>query len=61
MQPLGQVLAQAEQDRLELQRNITKQEEQIEEAISYFQGLKEIFVGQRDLFLKKLNSDFDAM
>lgn len=29
--------------------------------MSYFSGLEEIFSGQRDLFLKKLNADFDVM
>ena len=37
------------------------QTKKIEAAVSYFAGLEEIFRGQRDLFLKKLNADFDVM
>lgn len=38
-----------------------EQSKKIEAACSYFTGLEEIFSGQRDLFLKKLNADFDVM
>lgn len=38
-----------------------EQTKKIEAACSYFSGLEEIFSGQRDLFLKKLNADFDVM
>ena len=58
---ISQVLAQAESEKHRLKDSIVEQSKKIEAAVSYFAGLEEIFRGQRDLFLKKLNADFDVM
>ena len=58
---LNQVLTQAESEKHKLKDGIMEQTKKIEAAVSYFAGLEEIFSGQRDLFLKKLNADFDVM
>ena len=58
---LNQVLSQAESEKHKLKDGIMEQTKKIEAAVSYFAGLEEIFSGQRDLFLKKLNADFDVM
>ena len=58
---MSQVINQAEVERHKLKDSIMEQTKKIEAACSYFSGLEEIFSGQRDLFLKKLNADFDVM
>ena len=55
------MLNQAESEKHRLKDSIMEQSKKIEAAVSYFAGLEEIFRGQRDLFLKKLNADFDVM
>ena len=61
MKPLDYVLQQAEETKQKLQVQIEEKTKKIEAAINYFAGLKEIFSEQRDLFLKKLNADFDVI
>jgi hypothetical protein len=33
----------------------------IDAAVSYFGGLEEMFAWQKDIFLKKLNADFEVL
>ena len=35
--------------------------EKIDAAVSYFAGLEEMFTWQKDIFLKKLNADFEPV
>ena len=61
MKPIDYVLQQAEESKQKLMISIDEKAKKIEAAINYFSGLKEIFSEQRDLFLKKLNADFDVL
>lgn len=42
-------------------REINQRSEKIEAAVSYFGGLEEMFSWQKDIFLKKLNADFEIL
>ena len=55
------MLLQAEKDKFKIKQEIGEQGKKIQAAVSYFQGLQEMFVEQRDLFLKKVNADFEVL
>jgi len=55
------VLEQATKDKNRLRGEIKEQENKITTAVTYFSGLEEIFVEQRDLMIKKLNADFEVL
>ena len=58
---IKEVLRQAQIDKAKLRNEITEQENKIAAAMNYFSGLQEIFVEQRDLFIKKVNADFEVL
>lgn len=51
--------AQAVFDDAMLQVN--EQTEKVDAALSYYGGLEEMFAWQKDIFLKKLNADFEVL
>jgi len=44
-----------------LTAEVREQVEKIEAGMEYFKGIEEIFETQRDLYLKKLNADFEVI
>ena len=61
VKPLSAVLEQAEREKEKLRQDIEEQVTKVETAIAYFSGIEEMFVGQKQLFLKKLAADFDVI
>jgi uncharacterized protein involved in tolerance to divalent cations len=61
IKPLAQVVSQARDEYEQLIRDLKLRTEKIEAAVSYFGGLEEMFVWQKDIFVKKLNADFDVL
>jgi hypothetical protein len=41
--------------------HLTGANEKVEAALSYFGGLEELFTEQKEIFLKKLNADFEVI
>lgn len=58
---LEQVLTGAETELQRLVGDLEQWEEKIHAAIQYHGGLEEIYIEQRDLFLRKVQADFEAI
>ncbi|CDW75950.1 b-box zinc finger family protein [Stylonychia lemnae] len=52
---------QAEKEKETLKQEIQVEIEKVETAIQYFSGIEEIFVNQKQLYLKKLSADFEVI
>lgn len=61
IKPLSQIILQAHDEYEQLMRELKQRTEKIDAAVSYYGGLEEMFVWQKDFFIKKLNTDFDNL
>lgn len=55
------MLEQAEKEKQRLEEEIKEEVEKIDAAISYFNGIEDIFLSQKELYIKKLNADFEVI
>jgi hypothetical protein len=59
--PLNEVLDEAHSIFKDASLKLDEQTEKVDAALSYYGGLEEMFAWQKDIFLKKLNADFEVL
>lgn len=61
MQSLPEILKEAHTIFENFSVKMREQQEKVDAALSYYGGLEEMFAWQKDIFLKKLNTDFEII
>jgi hypothetical protein len=61
IQTLTDLLDEVKEEKRRVKNDITDRERKLAAAIDYYQGIRDIYTEQRDLFLKKVTADFDIL